>query len=401
MSKFAAEETSSIIGMPLPFTNGEYRRRIEAARRRMAEERLDALLIYHQESMFYLFGYDQLGYWVYQAALLTTDSPDIVALCRLVDHGLIAGLPHVSEVRTWKDDSTANPGHATVDLLRDAGLLASGKRVGIELKSHALLPYFYKSLTDALPAVVELIDASDLVTELRLRKSDSEVVYMREAGKVMDAAYASAFAALRPGVLETEVLAAAMTGMFKAGGHVPAIVPPFGSGPRTMARTHGAAVDRRIEAGEPMTIEPGSSRHRYHAVGVQTRWVGEPPAKVQKVFDELLQAQSSSITAIRPGVTTSEVAREINRALDQFGMYVPGNHHGYGTGIGYPPSWLDNLRVKETDTHVLEKNMTFFLLAHWTVDGVADLPIELFLGQPILVTDNGCERLSATPISLT
>ncbi|MER8396365.1 Xaa-Pro peptidase family protein [Mesorhizobium sp. M1340] len=398
MSRFVSEETSSMMGMSLPFTNGEYRRRIDAVRKRLVEEKLDALLMFHQESMFYLFGYDQTGYWIYQTALLTTENPEITLLSRVADHDLIAGLPYVGQVRTWKDDSADNPIEMTVDLLREKGLLVNGKRVGIELKTHALLPFYHKPLSEALPS---LVDASDLITELRLCKSDAEVVYMREAGKVLDAAYAGAFAALRPGLLETEVLAAALTGMFKAGGHVPAIVPPFATGPRTMSQTHSPAVDRRILADEPVTIEPGCSRYRYHAVGVQTRWVGEPPASVQKVFDELAQTQESAFAAIRPGVSTAEVAREINRALDQFGMYVPGEHHGYGTGIGYPPTWLDSLRIKETDTHVLQKNMTFFLLFQWTVNDVCDFPVELFVGEPFIVTQSGCERLSSTPLSLT
>lgn len=167
-----------------------------------------------------------------------------------------------------------------------------------------------------------------------------------------------------------------------------------------MSKTHGAAVDRRIQLDEPMTIEPGCSRYRYHAVGVQTRWLGEPPANVQRTFDSLLEVLSAARSFIRPGVPTAELAKEINRALDQFGMYIPGSHHGYGTGIGYPPTWLDNLRIKETDQHILEENMTFFLLTHWTVEREAHLPIELFVGEPILVTSDGCERLSSTPLSL-
>jgi Xaa-Pro dipeptidase len=365
----------------------------------MAAERLDALLLFHQESMFYLFGYDQLGYWVYQTALLRADSPDIIAISRVVDHDLIAGLPGVKEVRVWRDDSGLNPTDSTVDLLREVGLLKSGKRIGIEMRTHTLLPFYYKSIAEALPDDA-LVDASDLVTELRLRKSDAEVVYIREAGKVMDAAYKAAFAAMRPGALETEILGAAMAGMFSAGGHVPAIVPPFGSGPRTMAKTHGAAVDRKVQQGEPITIEPGCSRHRYHAVGVQTRWLGDPPRAALKVYEDLAATLSIGRDIIRPGLSTSHLAKELNRALEGFGIGIPGKHHGYGTGIGYPPTWLDNLRLKETDTHVLEKNMVFFLSGHWTLQGLADFPIELFLGEPILVTETGCERLSATPLSL-
>lgn len=389
------------MGAPLPFSDTEYAGRNDETRRRMAAANLDALLLFHQESMFYLFGYDQLGYWVYQTAIMTPGSRDIRALSRIVDHDLIVGLPNVHEVRTWIDDDLRNPGQITVEMLREMGVLRPGARIGIELQSHALLPIFYKAIIEALPEDVTLVDASHLVTDQRIAKSDSEIVYMREAGKVMDAAYAAAFETFREGMRETEILGAAMSAMFAAGGHVPAIVPPFATGPRTLSRTHGAAVDRRVRVNEPMTIEPGCSRHRYHAVGVQTRWLGEPPAKVQETFDGLLTAIDAATALIRPGVTTSAVAIEMNRALDEAGLLIPGSHHGYGTGIGYPPTWLDTLRIKTTDPYTLQKNTTFFLLTQFGVEGVSDLPVTLFAGVPVVVTEDGCEVLSSTPLSLT
>lgn len=394
-------DRTQMIGMPLPFTNAEYRQRIDGARARLKDEGLDALLMFHQESMFYLFGYDQLGYWVYQTAILQADAPDIVVLSRVVDHDLIIGLPGISDVRVWQDDAGPGPVQATCDMLSDLGLLKPGKRLGIELRSHALLPYYFRPLEAAISKTAELVDASDLITNMRIRKSDSEVAYVREAGRVMDAGYKAAFDVFRPGVLETEVLSACMLGMFQAGGHVPAIVPPLSSGPRTLSKTHGAAVDRIINDGEPLSIEPGSSRHRYHVVGVQTRWLGTPPSAAQKVYDNLLLALAAGRDAIRPGAPTAEVARAVNGTLTRHGIGTPGGHVGYGTGIGYPPTWLDTLRIKETDTHVLEKNMVFFMMVHWTLTGISREPIELFVGEPLLVTATGCERLSATPLSLT
>lgn len=398
MTAFAPEETSWVIGMPLPFTNGEYRQRIDAARKRLVEEKLDAILLFHQESMYYLFGYETI-YWIYQTAILTPDNSDIAVVIRSADRTLVNGLPYVQEVRMWRDDSMDDPVSMTIDLLRERGVLGDGKRIGIELKSHALLPFYYKKLTNALP---NLVDASDLITELRIRKSDAEVVYMREAGKVLDAAYAGAFEALRPGVLETEVLAAAVTGMFKAGGHVPSTLPPFASGPRIKSWTHASAVDRRILENEPVVIEPGGSRHRYHAVGQQTRYSsGEPPIEVQQTFDKLLQAAEVAVAMIRPGVPVADVARHLNRALDEFGLYKPGDHHGYGTGMGFAPSWLDTLKIMETDQHIFERNTTFFLISYWNVKEANGSTTELCLGEPFVVTDAGCERLSATPLSLT
>ena len=167
-----------------------------------------------------------------------------------------------------------------------------------------------------------------------------------------------------------------------------------------MSNTHGAAVYRPINVGEHLTIEPGSSRFRYHAVGVQTKWLGDPPRKIEKVFNGLLNAQNTARSVIKAGVASCDVAGQINQILDQEGLLIPGTHHGYGTGIGYPPTWLDDLRIKETDPHILEKNMTFFLVSRWPVKGVADYPVQIYIGEPILVTEDGCERLSSTPINL-
>ena len=66
-------------------------------------------------------------------------------------------------------------------------------------------------------------------------------------------------------------------------------------------------------------------------------------------------------------------------------------------GIGYPPSWLDNLRIKETDTHVLQEGMTFFLFVGAQTKGGDRC---LYLGEPLAVTSRGVDRLSALPREL-
>ena len=195
------------LGMPLPFEEAEYARRLDAARAALAEARLDAIILFHQESLHYLFGYDQLGYWIYQPVVLTAEASEVTVLARPLDHDLIEGLPFVRELLAWRDDSAAHddPSGLTREMLADLGLLGAGRRIGIELRTHALLPYYHEKLCAALDGHCELVDASDLITELRLRKSDAEVAYAREAGRIMDAGFAAGFAAMRPGATEADV----------------------------------------------------------------------------------------------------------------------------------------------------------------------------------------------------
>lgn len=386
-------------GMPLPFERAEYVQRMQAARAAAEKARLDAVLLFHQESMYYLSGYDQLGYWVYQTAILVPDRDELVYVARRTDADVIDGLPTVGDVRVWLDDSLNDPATMTVDVLGELGVLGAGRRIGVELRSHALLPYYYRAVVEAVDGRAELVDASNLIADLRVRKSDAEIAYTRKAGRVVDAAYAAVGDMLRPGVTEAEVLASAMSGMFGAGGCVPAIVPPLASGPRTVTRTHGAATQRVIEANEILHIEPGGCVERYHAVGVQCKWVGDAPVEIRSRFANLLEALDAGRAAARPGVGTADVARAVNDVLRGYGRFREGSHVGYGTGIGYPPTWLDHLRLKETDTNLLEANMVFFMFVHETVDH-GGAPVELFVGEPIVITQFGCDRLTTTRLSL-
>ena len=86
MSYHPTDEVTTVIGMPLPFKNGEYKNRIDALRSQMIKEKIDFLLLFHQESMYYLFGYDQLGYWVYQTAVIDVNKEDITVLCLSLIH---------------------------------------------------------------------------------------------------------------------------------------------------------------------------------------------------------------------------------------------------------------------------------------------------------------------------
>ena len=84
MLSYPSEEISSIIGMPLPFKNGEYKHRIDTVRARMSKENLDILLLYHQESMFYLFGPDQAR--INNNLILRKNSAQIIEYIYNVNH---------------------------------------------------------------------------------------------------------------------------------------------------------------------------------------------------------------------------------------------------------------------------------------------------------------------------
>ena len=379
-----------------PFERAEYAARLQRTRAAMREAGLDALLVFHQEHMFYLAGYDQIGYWVYQVLIVPAADEPMTAVVRKVDELLVRDGGIVEDVRVWLDDTTRDPARQTADILAERGLLR-GKRLGIERKSHALLPYYYDLLREALDGA-QVVDASDLVTELRVVKSPAEIAYMRRAGEVMDAGVRAAWETLRPGVRESDVHAAVASAMYHAGGEHPSVAPPMGSGPRTLTQTHGAATTREVRAGDPFLLEVGGCVRRYHAVCMRTASVGPPSVQMLSMHDAIRAATDAGLAAIKPGVPTAQVARVVHDGLDRHGYSRRGQHVGYGIGLGYPPTWIDSLRIKETDSHVLREGMTFLFHA-----GLVSPEHDVYvaLGDPVLVSVTGHERLTRLPRELT
>jgi Xaa-Pro dipeptidase len=361
----------------------------------MNEQVLDVLLVFHQEHMYYLTGYDQVGYWVYQVLIVPREG-ELTYIVRRVDELLVRQSPLVSDVRIWLDDVSADPTQMTARTLEERGLLR-GKRIGIEKKSHALLPYYYDSLRKHLVGA-HVVDASDLITEITLVKSPAEIEYMRKAGQIHDRAMMAGFDALREGAREYEIHAAVAHAMYAAGGGPPAVAPPIASGSGVLSQTHSAAGDRVIQRGDAFMLEVGAQYQRYHAVGLRTGCVGPSQPTLLAMHTAIVEATDAGLQSIGGGVPSARVAQRVHHVLEKHGFSRRGSHVGYGTGLGYPPTWIDTLRLKETDPHILEPGMTFML---HVILADENARIAAGCGDPVLVTEHGYEALSRVPRELT
>ncbi len=378
----------------LAFTDATYRSRISRVREKMAERGIDVMLIFSQESLYYLFGYDQIGYWNYQCVLLGSELHEPLAICRAADRDIIAALPTIGDVQTWADTDAGGPGRLTRAGIQE--MKARDGVVGIELATHALRPDYYVQLVEALSGHSQ-VDASDLVVSFRELKEPEEIVYVERAAEIMNECFEVVQDVARPGVRECELLAQITRRMHDLGGDPPAISPPIASGPRTLTQTHGAATERMIEAGDILTVEIGAAYRRYHSVGARTFSLGPASAAVQASSDAIVAGLGEGISGLEPGLECSELARRVQAHFSTTGTDRKGRHVGYGIGIGFPPTWLESYRVKESDRMTLRKGMTFFYFAGAHVGGE---PAYVIHGDPILMTSVGHRVLANRPREL-
>ena len=121
--------------MALHFSKDELAARRRRACRAMVERGLDGLVIFRQESMYYLTGYDTSGYSMFQGMYLGADGK--LALCtRSADLRQARLTSVIKDIRIWRDRQGATPGEDLRDMLESHR--CRGKRLGVEYHAYGL-----------------------------------------------------------------------------------------------------------------------------------------------------------------------------------------------------------------------------------------------------------------------
>ena len=94
--------------MALHFSKEEFSKRKQDVLKSMKEQNLDALLMFRQESMYWLTGYDTFGYVFFQTLVLDQKG-NIVLLTRAPDLRQAQNTSNIQDIRIWVDKDEVNP----------------------------------------------------------------------------------------------------------------------------------------------------------------------------------------------------------------------------------------------------------------------------------------------------
>jgi Xaa-Pro dipeptidase len=377
------------------FPPEELAARREAAAGELARRGLDGLLVFRQESMYYLTGYDTFGYVFFQCLYMGAGGDTITLLTRTPDVRQAEHTSVIEDIRVWFDAEGADPAMDLKEILEEHG--CAGKRLGIETDAYGLTGYNLKRVEAALDGFCELIEASDLVTALRAVKSPAEIEYVREAARLADLGLDRAVEKAAPGVFEGDVLAALQGAIFEGGGDFPANEVIIGSGPRALLFRSAAGM-RRMDPVDQLSLEWAGSFRHYHAAMMRTLAVGEASAYQRHLFSSVREALEEMTEALAPGRPVGEVDEAHRRVLDAAGLE---EHRfaacGYSLGTTFSPNWMDWPMLFSGNPVLAEPGMVFFL--HCIVAD-SERGVAMSLGHTCLVTEGGRNVLSAQPLDL-
>jgi Xaa-Pro dipeptidase len=365
--------------MTFPFE--EYQNRLAALRLRIADRRLDAVVISDPENIMYLTDYQTTGYSFFQALVVPLEDEPFM-ITRAMEESNIIARTWVERTRPYPD--TGDAIQMLVDALREFGL--AKKRIGYERNSYFFPAYqqdrIHTTLTEA-----KLLDCFGIVEQGRICKSPAEIQLMRKAAAATEAGMQ---AGIEAGVTENEIGAAISSAMFKAGGEPPAVMPYVTSGPRTMIG-HATWEGRTVLPNEHVFLEVGGCYRRYHTAMMRTVVLGKLSDSMHHAQERMKLALHAVHDKVQPGMTVSDadnLVRNIISENDCGARLI--TRSGYSIGIAFPPSWDEGyiVSLKQGESTVLQPGMTFHIIPWmWGVDGDKTCGIS----DSIYITDTGCE----------
>ena len=374
--------------MALHFAEEEYAARLALLTAKMQEEKLDAMLLFAQESMYWLTGYDTFGYCFFQTLVVKQDG-EMVLLTRSADLRQARHTSNIERIEIWVDRVNADPAMDLKNLLSELDLL--GCRIGVEYDTHGMTGKTARLLDNQLSTFGELIDASLLVSRLRLIKSPAEIAHVEKAASLADDALDAALPLIRPGGSEADILAAMQGAIFAGGGDYPANEFIIGTGADALLCRYKAG-RRNHDANEQLTLEWAGVSAHYHAAMMRTIVIGEPTNRHRELYSACREAIQAIEMVLRPGNTFGTVFDVHSRIMDERGLARHRlNACDYSLGARFAPSWMEHQMFHVGNPQEIEPDMSLFV--HMIIMD-SDSGTAMTLGQTYLTTADTPRPLS-------
>jgi Xaa-Pro aminopeptidase len=242
---------------------------------------------------------------------------------------------------------------------------------------------------------IDVRDGQQVMLDARQQKSSDEIALLTTAAAMVDGVYQEITDALRPGVRENEIVALATKRLYEMGSDDVESINAV-SGERCNPHPHNFS-DRMIRPGEQAFFDIMHSYNGYRTCYYRTFSVGSSTAAQRDAYARATEWMDSAIAAIKPGVTTDQVARlwptaqEIGLPDEKtaFGLQFG---HGLGLALHERPI-ISRLSSLDAPMEIC-KGMVFALETYCPAsDGISAARLE----EEVVVVDGGVEIITKFP----
>ena len=380
--------------MALHFSKEEFSKRKQDILNSMKEQNLDALLMFRQESMYWLTGYDTFGYVFFQTLILNKNG-NVILLTRAPDLRQAQNTSNIEDIRIWVDKDGSNPTDDLKQILNELDL--KDTNIGIEYEAYGMTGRNALRLNKSLENYCKAEDQSELITKLRVIKSDEELIYVKKAAELADSALDEAWKYTKAGASEAKILAEMQRAVLEGGGDYPANEYIIGSGNNALLCRYQSE-KRNLSNTDQLSLEWAGTFKHYHSAMFRTIPIGKADSKHFKMHEACVEALTNCANTLVPGKTAGEVFDAHAKTFDDLGFSKARmNACGYSLGSTFSPNWMDWPMLYTGNPYVISPGNIFFM--HMILMD-SDNELAMNLGETYLVTENGNERLGKQKLDL-
>ena len=367
-------------------------------RQRLDKNDIDVALITDDDNVYYLTGYYDYLHMDFgrPTILVVLREGQSILITPSIDFNSAESLARVDRIVSWND----GVGNEWREELPKVAMNA----MKVAIEPNHIPPVVHSYLVELIEAE-KLENASSLLSDMRMIKSDNELQLARHAGKVANAMMTAGRSAIGTGIAEFEVaIATSQAGTRMAAKLLNAYYTDEDMSPNThflqimasgeaITKTHHRATTRIMKYGEPVFLCfcGMTNFHRFKLGFDRTFWIGEIKDKSQEVVYEIaLASQEAALRALRPGVTAESVHAAYAEVIQEAGYDYP-FRCGRATGFSY----LEVPQLVTGDKTILQPGMVL------AVDGsVSADNFRAQIGDSFIITQEGYEPLTDHPKKL-
>ena len=315
------------IALPPPIQPAERVARLSKAREMMRRHGIGAVLVESGPSLDYYTG---IQWWRSErlTGVVIPAEGDPIVVTPFFERPSIQEMLQVpAEIRTWDEDQ--DPLKLIADFLRARKL--AKQPVGFEETNRF---WIEDRLKQHVPGA-SIVSANPVVRAQRMIKSPAELALMQAAADITAASLRYAGERTREGMTAAEIDAMIAAAHKKLGGSYDGGLVLIGE---ASAYPHGSKKSHVVKRGEVVLLDCGCDLHGYQSDISRTYVLGDPPAEVRKVYEQMRRGQDIAMAAAKVGAPAGSLDDAVRRAYESWGYgpgyKLPGTSHRTGHGIG-------------------------------------------------------------------
>src|SRR5688572_19226576 len=385
----AIQVLTSMRAQATPITAAERRGRIEKARRLMAEQKLDALMLCSGTSLVYFTNINWSGgERLFTCVMPVKGEPFFVCPAfeedRAREQIALGPFKGTADVRTWHEHES--PYDLVAAGLRDRGI-STGK-IGME----ETIDFVFSNGVARAAAGTEVVSGTPVTAGCRMIKDAHELELMQLASNVTLKAYEAAYRSLKEGMTQDDfarLVSAAHSQLGFAGG-AGVQVGEFSALP------HGSITPQTVREGTILLIDGGCNIEGYQSDLSRTFVLGKPTDKMKRVFEIERRAQDAALAAAKPGVPCEAVDAAARKVIVDAGFGPDYTYFTHRVGHGIGMDWHEWPYLVRGNKTPLAPGMTFSDEPGIYIRGEFGVRLE----DDMVVTENGARLFTRQSNSL-